>query len=663
MPTSVIDQMRADAGQAQPSGSIVDQMRADATAPTPAAPAPAQSSGVLSQLSDAASAFGHHAMNLPHGAAQFVQHLTAGLAQTVAPNSKIANAIADTAMADDAALEQREKAYQARTPNSAGAYIGATAGEIAPFLVGGGLADGVKALGDVATNGVSKAVASLPAGLSKYVPDWATKAAAKGVGGAVQGGAISTAAPVTNGGDYGAQKMAQVGTGMAMGGALPFAWSGVLGAGSGVKNALAPIMNPQSVVSKALQNGALKAGLDPKVLADSIRNAPEYVPGSNPTTAQAGAAPFLVQAEKTVANNPDFKPQFMERDNLNNLARIQQLNQIAGQPGKLNELTQQRDAVANKLYGQAFEQGVDPGAMTPWVKGQVTQLLKRPAMQAAMNQAKTDAANEGIALTDDNSVQGLHFAKLALDKQIGKAFDSDNNVTGLLDTKNKLLTVLSKMSPAYDQARATYAEMSPPINSMEAGTQMINKLSGAALNSAGHPQITLPAYRSALAQALKNSDYGIEPQAEAGLRAIQDDLQRASISNSIKVPGSDTAFNLQAPGWLGRQIYGPEFDGKGAAAKAVAGTLGGIGGWLTGGGFGAAGGATAAMSGMNKLANMGSERVNKALVQALLDRDVGASMLEMPQGTTNPLLKNQLVRSLAGKTPEAVAYTTARQSK
>src|SRR6266481_9071182 len=78
----------------------------------------------------------HHTMNLPHGAAQFVEHIGAGLAQKIAPDSKFANAISNTAMSDDAAMAERERQYQASTPDSAASYTGATAGELLPFLAG-----------------------------------------------------------------------------------------------------------------------------------------------------------------------------------------------------------------------------------------------------------------------------------------------------------------------------------------------------------------------------------------------------------------------------------------------------------------------------------------------------------------------------------------------
>lgn len=622
--------------------------------------AQSQDRGFLGQIGDAATAFGHHFMNLPHGGAQLIMNTAAGLAQKIAPDSGWANAIANTAMSDDAALAKREKDYQASVPDSDGAYIGAATGEIAPFLFGGGLADAVGKGGAAVEGAVADAASKYAPWLANRFPGL-TSTAAKAPGRAAQGASISAFSPV-NEGDFNEQKGKQVSLGALLGGAAPVVGNAISGAYNQVKGAVAPLLNPNEVVRNALVKGAKNSGTDPQALAAALRNAPQYVEGVTPTTAQAGATPFLVQAEKTLTNNPEFKTQFESIANQNNRARIDALNKVSGNPGDIENLTQQRQNVAGKMYQQAFEEG--PAALTPWIKGQVTQLMKRPAMQQAAQEARTLAQNEGISLTDDTSIQGLHYAKMALDDQISRAVRAgDNNqVRVLSSTQDKLLTVMEKLSPIYQQARQTYAQMSQPINSMEAAAQVINKVSQGALNSAGEPQITLPAYRSALAKALSGAKYGIQPEAESALQAVQSDLQRQSVSSSLKSPGSDTAFNLQAPSWLGQQLYGEQFSGKTGAAKALGAALSAIGGAVTGGVGGAGAGGALGWSAMQKLSAAGTKKVNAALFEALTNPKLAADFLN-PAVTqaTNPQLTQRLAQLLRNA-PQSVAYSTARQS-
>lgn len=159
------------------------------------APASApQSRGMLDQLSDAASAFAHHAMNLPHGIAQGVENLADSAANRFVPGTSVANWLHQTAQQDNQAMAQREKDYQSATPNSASAYLGAAAGEVAPWLAAGP-AKAIQAIGDT---GAGLAAKVLP---GEMLP--------RAVGGALQGVAGTATAPVTSG-DYFDEKSSQL---------------------------------------------------------------------------------------------------------------------------------------------------------------------------------------------------------------------------------------------------------------------------------------------------------------------------------------------------------------------------------------------------------------------------------------------------------------------
>jgi hypothetical protein len=149
-------------------------------------------------------------------------------------------------------------------------------------------------------------------------------------------------------------------------------------------------------------------------------------------------------------------------------------------------------------------------------------------------------------------------------------------------------------------------------------------------NSSGAPQVTLTRYAAALKKAL-NSPYGVDPEAQKTLEAIQSDLQRESISSGLRSSGSDTAYNLQAPGWLAGQLYGSSLSGSPTAARIVGGAAGGIGGWFGGGPLVAAGSAAGGAAAMNKVAQLGQSRVNDVLGKALSDPEFAAQLLEEAQ--------------------------------
>lgn len=108
----------------------------------------------------------------------------------------------ESVAADDAALRDREAAYQARTEDNPSSYLGAAGGQVLPWITGaaalkaGGVLPTLPKMGDVAGVG-SKAVNLLQ----------------KGGLLAGEGALMGATTPVAEEGDYGSQKAAQVATG------------------------------------------------------------------------------------------------------------------------------------------------------------------------------------------------------------------------------------------------------------------------------------------------------------------------------------------------------------------------------------------------------------------------------------------------------------------
>lgn len=456
------------------------------------------------------------------------------------------------------------------------------------------------------------------AALAKVAPAYAGASAigrgASQIGlGAAQGAAGAAMMPVNeqpDGQSYWAQKAGQVGLGAAMGATVPAVISAGTGLGKAAWSAIRPVVQPTSFVGEGLANAMSPA--DAALAAQNIRSAPTFVPGSMPTTAQVAQTPFMVQTEKAASNLPAVKSAMVQRAIDNTDARWAALNGVAQSPTDLAAAQAARSQTAAPLYAAAHQ------ASAP-IDNTVANVMQRPAVQQAMQQADTLAKNEGVQLTwptpQNPTISGhaLDYTNRALGDLIDTAKRSGNSqeARALTDAQSQLKTWGESNIPELSQAAQTYAQASVPVNTMEAGQQIANSLSGKALNSAGVPDIPLAGYRSAMGQALKGSQYGIDPAAESTLQGIAQDLQRQSISNSVRTPGSDTAYNIAANGWLAKNLYGPNFQG----ATGIGKTAGAIGALATGHPYVAAG----IFGGGNKIGQMVGGRLESRLSDLLLD--------------------------------------------
>ena len=368
---------------------------------------------------------------------------------------------------------------------------------------------------------------------------------------------------------------------------------GVKGTVSNVSNTLAPVLNSRSYVGSQLAN---YLGQDAPTVAANIRNAPELVPGSLPTTAQVGGGVKLVATEKAAGNTPAIKEALANRSANNNAARWDALNSVARTPEDLQAAIDARGAISTPKYAEAH-------ANTANVGPAFMRFAQIPEMQQAMESANSlaslDAAvGRGVApvwpTPDSKAINGaaLDYTSRALGDMINsaKSAGSATKAGSLAALKDSVDNWMGRYVPGVADARSDYAALSSPVNTMQAGQQIAGQLGTRAMDVNGIPQLTLDGYRSAMQKAVKAQKYGIDDGAKTSLEGIGQDLQRASTSNSLKSPGSDTAYNLSAQGWLAKQLYGPEFNGAsnlskgiGAVAATVAGhPMAGLG--LLGGG-------------------------------------------------------------------------------
>jgi hypothetical protein len=272
----------------------------------------------------------------------------------------------------------------------------------------------------------------------------------------------------------------------------------------------------------------------------------ELVSGSLPTLGEASNNAGLAAMQRAAfAAVPEVTNSVEARKVAQDMARRGLLDSMAD-TGKKEFFESARDNAANDLYKKAFAQAPQDRA---WIKGQFTQLKKRPAFVDALKEAKTLTANQGLKLDPKNQTQVAHYVKMSLDDQIKNA--NGNAQRALIDTKNKLLSVIEtdKFAPAYGEARATYSAMSQPVNEIDT-ILAIQKASSNKLTEKLMPSAYANALQDKTAKAAtgwKNAtlENTLSPEAMKNLQAIKQDLARQNFSDTAgRGVGSDTVQKL-----------------------------------------------------------------------------------------------------------------------
>jgi hypothetical protein len=318
---------------------------------------------------------------------------------------------------------------------------------------------------------------------------------------------------------------------------------------------------------------------------NALRAAPTgpTITGAELTTAEATKDTGLATLQRALSTmDPDSAAAFLARDQANNAARINALEQVAGRAPvqssvkKLGRLASgttleaaqgARSAAGNASYGAARREGVNDmaDAMAP----QIESLMARPSVQSAIEGAKRLAKEEGVELTDIGSVQGLQYVKQSLDDMIGALAPKEKNKLRLLaQTSNDLKTVLDQIAPKLRQADAEFAFNSVPVNRAQVGERLAGSTSSAIRNLQGDKQLQAHAFSRALndeSQLIKQAtgrkgaslDDFMTPSQMQRINAVRDELETASnLSRAANGPGSQTAKMLAAQN-LTRRVAGP----------------------------------------------------------------------------------------------------------
>lgn len=351
---------------------------------------------------------------------------------------------------------------------------------------------------------------------------------------------------------------------------------GVVAGGKALKSALDPFhaRGQERIVAETLK----RFSGDPQRAAAALRNPNVIVPGTKPTVGELMATtdPGLAVLQRSAMSaDPQIAGAFSAREAQNASARLAAIQKVAGEPGQKEFFEASRNAAANELYERAFS---EVPADSKWIKGEITKLMKRPAFIDALKEGQVIAANKGLRLgrggkfREEDSARILHYTKRALDIQAEKTTGEAKQA--ILETKAKVISLLESkgFSPSYREARDTYAKMSRPINQMEIGQELLNRVKPALADFAGDPA-ALPRVRAeAYAQALRNADETakrvtgfrgarmesvMEPEQMQSLTGVARDLSRRAMAQEAgKVSGSPTAQYLASQNLM-RQIAGP----------------------------------------------------------------------------------------------------------
>lgn len=481
--------------------------------------------------------------------------------------------------------------YKAAHPFATGA--GEVGGNIIATLpVGGALASGVRA----AAPGLIRVGASAPVvqrvataletgGFRTGAPAATTMA-----GKAVDMGIRAAGGAATGGASAALIDPNQAGNGALIGAVLPPAMAGAGKAVGYTGNVLKSLIQPftEAGQNAIAGNILLKFGQGGPLAV----NAAELVPGSVPTLAEATGNAGIAGLQRAAR---DLRPNaFAAREADNAAARLAAFDGAAGDKTAIAAAEAARENAANALYGQAFQadamrrslaqeaqatrapfagvglSGAPEDLATPGLRA----LAARPMFQKAIEDAKQLAANNGVRLDDPlQSLQGLHYIKQALDDALNPAAKSamGRNASGaVMGMRDRLAEELAQVSPLYGNARQTFAEMSQPINAMEALQDL--RLTNAAGN------MTLAKVQNAIGNLERarsapgvDAAKSISQEQMDTLYAIRNDLLRQDALNAGRSAGSNTFQNISTNNLLANLLPGK----LGEVAQARVGTTAG----------------------------------------------------------------------------------------
>lgn len=288
--------------------------------------------------------------------------------------------------------------------------------------------------------------------------------------GAAIGGAAALSAPVGKTNDFAKQKIDQALTGLAIGGAIPpILWAGGKLLSGAYNTAIEPWLNPNSIKGRALIEAA---GDKYDEVVSLLKAKRQIVPGSLPTAgeaaAPAGATKFSALQESARGVLPD---EYLARTDAGNAARINALRSVGQDEPALQTAIAERSAVTSPMYEAARTSPTRIDVNN--VAGNIDDLMRsnpgNPELMATLGQIRYGLTDEmGNVRSDPQQIASvLDGIKAALAKKENSFIKGQ-----LTEIKNQLADAI----PGYQAAQSKFAEMSQPVNQMQIGQFLENKL-------------------------------------------------------------------------------------------------------------------------------------------------------------------------------------------
>lgn len=341
------------------------------------------------------------------------------------------------------------------------------------------------------------------------------------------------------------------------------------------KTAKAAVVDPFTEAGRTrIAGGVLnRVAENPRQVYARLLSAKGNTTGFAPTVGQSADDAGVAALERTVrATNPQL---FDSIDKGQRQALADAVRGIAKDDVARNAAVGARESAVKPLYDAAKQSQVP-------VDSTISALLQRPALQQAISEASTNAANRGASIgtkavqpaatglldASGNPImsqgssgtltgKALHEIKMALDSArdfnpIGGANKAQSGAIG--DAAGDFNQWLESAIPAYGQAKSAYSTMSKPINQMDIGNEFLSKLVPSLYRDMPAPQqLNAAAYARALTDqgddiARNVTGMGgaklesvLDPDQLQTLRNVAADLQSMKVAeNAGRGVGSDT---------------------------------------------------------------------------------------------------------------------------
>lgn len=382
------------------------------------------------------------------------------------------------------------------------------------------------------------------------------------------------------------------------------------------------------------------------------------VPGSTPNLAEAtqdaGMAGFQLAASSA---SPEVKRQLAEQAGQNMAARTSAIRGVAGTPDERALNIAMRDYMAEPLYQQARERGLDQG-MAAAMKPQLQNLMERMP-KGVQEEAQELARLHSKSMGPRGSVSGLHWMKQAIDNRISAAEPGSPMQRALIQYKGDMMKTIEALSPDYAQANRHYATFSKPVDENQVGEYLLEKFQPALMDYA--QGVPTRARADSYASALRNAPRTIkDATGMSGFRELEDvmsprgilavegvakDLARkAQAEDLAKTTGSTTAQNLSGQNII-RQFLGPMGMPQSWSEKVAGSAM-----------------ANPLVKGANLIYGGSEQKIQEALARAMRDPQYAAVLMEAAQAPAirNPALARGILGAQQGATMAPVAIMGAQ---